>query len=178
MQPVPEPEADVHLTMMGHRPWNLRRFCRQLPRRFRNELPQPPLPPLPLPHSATPLQDADSQADPDNAAGVRANVRNICHRASQFFTTQRNKFGLFRRYSSNSPPSHDPDGNTTPEDLSDMPDSAQSAVSHDTFYPYPNRSSFQLGDWYWNGGEQKSHASFKDLVKIVGDPEFSPSNVR
>jgi hypothetical protein len=166
--------------MMERRPWTLRRFRRQLPRRFRDELPQPPLPSLPLP-PATPSQDAvmaDSQGEADNDAGIGGSVRNICRRTSQFFTTQRNKFGLFRRYWSNSPPSHDPDGNVTPECLSDVPDSVQPAVSRDTFYPYPNRSSFQLGDWYWNGGAQKSHASFKDLVNIVGDPEFSPSDVR
>jgi hypothetical protein len=49
---------------------------------------------------------------------------------------------------------------------------------HNPFYPYPNHSAFQLGDWYWNGGAQKSQASFKDLVDIVGHPEFSPSDIQ
>jgi hypothetical protein len=35
-----------------------------------------------------------------------------------------------------------------------------------------------LGDWYWNGGPQKSQASFKDLLDIVGDPQFSPDDIR
>ena len=45
------------------------------------------------------------------------------------------------------------------------------------FYPYPNKSSFLLGDWYWNGGIQKSKESFKNLIKIVGSPEFRPEDV-
>jgi hypothetical protein len=46
------------------------------------------------------------------------------------------------------------------------------------YHPFPNRSSFRLGDWYWNGGTQKSQASFKDLVSIVGDPTFSPKDIQ
>jgi hypothetical protein len=46
------------------------------------------------------------------------------------------------------------------------------------FCPYPNRSSYRLGDWYWNGGAQKSQNSFKELVSIIGDPEFRPEDIR
>ena len=45
------------------------------------------------------------------------------------------------------------------------------------FYPYPNRSSYLLGDWYWNGGIQKSKESFRMLIKIVGTPGFQPEVV-
>ena len=166
---------------MERMPWTLRRLDRKLPRCYRDELPQPPLPSLIPPQSTTPLE-APNPADPPPAsisdAGVGAGIRNICHGVSRFFTTQRNRFGIFRRYCSDSPPSHDPDGNITPECLCDVLDPIQPAISHDTFYPYPNRSSFQLGDWYWNGSAQKSHASFKELVNIVGDPDFSPFDIR
>jgi hypothetical protein len=47
-----------------------------------------------------------------------------------------------------------------------------------SFYPYPNRSSFELGHWYWNGSAQKSHQSFKQLIDIVGRPGFDPDDVR
>ena len=50
--------------------------------------------------------------------------------------------------------------------------------SLEMYYPYPNRNAYRLGDWYWNGGIQKSQSSFKDLVQIIGDPDFSPSDVR
>jgi len=32
--------------------------------------------------------------------------------------------------------------------------------------------------WYWNEGECKTQARFRELIKIVGDPEFSPSDVQ
>jgi hypothetical protein len=47
-----------------------------------------------------------------------------------------------------------------------------------SFHPYPNRSSFELGHWYWNGGVQKSHQSFKELVDIVGRSDYDPNDVR
>jgi hypothetical protein len=34
-----------------------------------------------------------------------------------------------------------------------------------------------IGEWYWNGGERKSQASFEQLIKIVGHPEFRPEDV-
>jgi len=46
------------------------------------------------------------------------------------------------------------------------------------FYPYSNKSSFLLGDWYWNNGTQKSQQSFKDLLEIVGSLDFDPNDVQ
>ena len=45
-------------------------------------------------------------------------------------------------------------------------------------HPYPNQNAYLLGEWYWNRGLQKSQTSFKQLVDIVGDPEFQPADVR
>ena len=53
-----------------------------------------------------------------------------------------------------------------------------SSISPQTFYPYPNRSAFWIGDWYWNGSTQKSQASFRELISIIGDPDFSSEDVR
>jgi hypothetical protein len=47
-----------------------------------------------------------------------------------------------------------------------------------SFGPFPNQSSFQLGDWYWNRGVQKSQEDFKELLHIVGDDNFHPADVR
>jgi hypothetical protein len=47
-----------------------------------------------------------------------------------------------------------------------------------SFHPYPNRSSFELGHWYWNGSVQKSHQSFRELIDIVGRPDFDSDDVR
>jgi hypothetical protein len=65
------------------------------------------------------------------------------------------------------------------EQLSD--DATPPLVSEDesrVFDPYPNQSSFRLGDWYWNHGAQKSRESFKELTRIIGDPEFAPDDIR
>jgi hypothetical protein len=61
-------------------------------------------------------------------------------------------------------------------ELSNVP--TQDSTTETPLYPYPNRNSFLLGDWYWNGGAQKSQASFKDLLEIVGSSEFHPEDVR
>jgi hypothetical protein len=45
------------------------------------------------------------------------------------------------------------------------------------YYPYPNRSSLELGNWYWNGGVQKSQQSFNELVNIVTDSDFDRAGV-
>lgn len=84
----------------------------------------------------------------------------------------RNIFGLFRRYHAATFPDHDPDKNLTEEDLL-----RNMSTPEDSFYPYPNASSFLLADWYWNGGTKKSLSSFADLTKIIGHPEFQPEDI-
>lgn len=96
----------------------------------------------------------------------------------QAFRTLRNAFWLFRQYTSGSPPTHDPEANVTAEALSDIIDQPVAETSPHSYLPYPNRNAFLLGEWYWNGGPQKSQKSFKNLLEIIGDPSFSPSDVQ
>ncbi|KAG6905666.1 hypothetical protein DXG01_001350 [Tephrocybe rancida] len=55
-----------------------------------------------------------------------------------------------------------------------------STVSTSTpkFDPYPNETSFRLGDWFWSTGGQKSQESFRDLIEIIRVESFKPSDVR
>jgi hypothetical protein len=102
-------------------------------------------------------------------------------RTRQIFRTPRNTFGLIRQYFSETPPSHDPEEHLNTSDLSDEPISAtavQPSISDKLYSPYPNRSSFLLGDWYWNHGIQKSKDSFSQLIRIVGNQEFRPEDVQ
>lgn len=102
------------------------------------------------------------------------------------FESPRNSYGLFRRYFSNSFPSHDPDSDLSTEDRCDVPPAVTSADLPDVplqdenqnYGPYPNRSSFVLGEWNWNGEVQKSKSSFKALVDIIVDPDFHPDDIR
>jgi hypothetical protein len=50
-------------------------------------------------------------------------------------------------------------------------------LSKQSFYPYPNQNSFALGEWYWGQGARKSKEGFLKLIKIVGNPNFTPSEV-
>src|SRR6202453_4814117 len=89
-----------------------------------------------------------------------------------------NSFGLFRRYYAKSFPSHDPENKTTLSALSNIVDPEQSSDDPPSFCLYSNRSSFQLGDWYWNRGAQKSQQGCKSLVDIVGAEDFEPTDIR
>jgi hypothetical protein len=140
-----------------------------MPKRFRDLLPQSG-PCLPTPPSL-----AASPAPP-------ANVTTLQSRVCQIFRTPKNIFGLVRQYFGLRLPLSDPEELVTLEDLSSTTTPAGIKVNppHNSspFYPFPNESSFRLGDWYWNGGVQKSQQCFKDLVDIVGDPTFNPSDIR
>jgi hypothetical protein len=98
-------------------------------------------------------------------------------RLRSILETASNAFGLFRRYRAHQFPSHDPESEASIQNLSNIVDSKMDHLTSPNG-PYPNHSSFRLGDWYWNHGIQKSQASFKELVSIVGDAEFHPSDIR
>lgn len=97
-------------------------------------------------------------------------------RLLRIFQSPRNIFGLRRKYYAIDLPSHDPEELVTLRDLYTTQRSTPD--TQDIYFPYPNKNSFLLGDWYWNEGEQKSQQSFKDLMKIVGNPNFDPFDVQ
>ena len=171
---------DTHLSLMERKSWK-NRDGRRLPKRFRDLLPEPSTLAPPAPSAST-LSSSSHASEPSNVTGhhaVTTGIRRAACRINEFFTTQRNKFNLFRRYTTGSPPSHDPEDDAMADDLCEDHDEAgRSDPSPAQLYPYPNRNSLLLGDWYWNGGAQKSQTSFKDLLDIVGDPDFNPTDVR
>jgi hypothetical protein len=113
-------------------------------------------------------------------------------RTLRFFRTLPNVFGLSRQYYNSHLPTHDPEEVTALENLTlthsdqegldlSMPASAiqhEGGEDSDTFHPYPNKSSFLLGNWFWNGGLQKSQKSFKELLRIINDTEFRREDIR
>ena len=91
--------------------------------------------------------------------------------------TSFNAFGLFCWYEIRQTfLVHDPDEYMSLIDLSNIP--THTNVTQPTFSPYPNQSSFLLGDWYWNGSVQKSQQSFNNLIKIITDPEFQIMDIQ
>jgi hypothetical protein len=160
------------MTMMERRPWALR-LNRRLPWRFRDPLPQPP-PPLPPPSHVHSIASTAICPSASTAASSSSGHGTLLRQVRRVFTTARNMFGLSRRYHASDLPSHDPEEHN---DLSDIP-LRSPLPSAPTLYPYPNCSSFRLGEWYWNGGVQKSQSSFRELLGIIGDRDFDPADVR
>ncbi|TEB27708.1 hypothetical protein FA13DRAFT_1634250 [Coprinellus micaceus] len=73
---------------------------------------------------------------------------------------------------------HDPDNSTTPEDLRDqevLPGKATTQTAKKArkpisqFHPFPNLSSYRLGEWFWADGVNKSQR---------GSEDFNPADVR
>jgi len=163
--------------MMERKPWTRR--AHQLPLRFRDLLPLPP-PPLPPPsHCSVSVTVPPSQSMVnDGVTSLPSGFGSLGRRLRQVFTTQRNIFGLSRQYNTIELPTHDPEEHNPLSELSDIPARSSVSTTLPTFHPYPNLNSFRLGDWYWNGGIQKSQSSFNDLLKIIGDREFDPADIR
>lgn len=147
-----------------------------LPSRYQDILPEP-LPLLP-PEEAIFIEQDHSILETTDSGSVYSSTS-----SPRLFSTPRNQFGLRRQYYSTSLPSHDPEEMIQLADLSeDGPDAVQQDTSitkgKNPFAPYPNESSFVLGDWYWNAGIQKSRDNFKELVGIISDPRFCTDDIR
>lgn len=167
IESIPE-EDNSHLSLVDRRPWT-HRTNRQLPTRYREVLPQPPsaLPPTSMHSKPTaPL------------APLTASTNSMLPYEPHIITTPRNAFGLLRRYELDRLPIYDPEEYLLPEHFTDFTTQAQSIGTHSNpFAPYPNRSSFLLGDWFWNCGVQKSLGNFKALVSIIVDPDFTKGDI-
>lgn len=161
-----------------------RRLNRRLPQRFRDIVPQAlhPLPPAPVGS----IDCAQTPVSPEPGSSTRSRLRRLLR-------SSRNIFGLFRQYNLEELPSHDPEKHVDLHNLSnctgterELPNTSAGAedglghpeIRQNRFHPYPNESSFRLGDWYWNNGAQKSQESFRELLNVIGDPEFRLQDVR
>ena len=92
--------------------------------------------------------------------------------------TQTNIFGVFRRYSTKlAKDTYDSDESLSLQDLSNIP-VPETNPTDSGFYPFPNRSSFRLADWHWNGGVQKSLGGFHKLVALITHPDFSTDDIK
>ena len=148
---------------------------RRLPKHYWDVLPGPP--------AALPPTSPDLPAEFVNNVSVSHTVLPPSRHGTiaispnkQLLRTTCNVFGLFRQYDATFFPQHDPDGNLTSDELLDSSSDASLTRPGD-YYPYANESLFLLGEWYWNGGINKSQSSFQNLVKIVGHPNFRPEDV-
>ena len=166
------------------------RANRRLPKRFQDMLPEPPLP-LPPQDVEIAFDVGPPQANSESRPSTTATSASINQSSSQADTTaqsarlpskpravvitEKNSFGLFRLYDEASIPSiNDPEDHSGADPLPTEAHGVSQPLpsSMNPFHPYPNESSWCLGDWYWNQGAQKSKESFKRLVEIVTSVDF------
>jgi hypothetical protein len=177
------PDEELHSAQQ-----TLRRTNHRLPLRFCDMLPECLLP-LPPPEVFSAMQMA-SAPDSNNSVHLSQTIpparsspqstRSLYASTCQLFRTQMNRFGLFHLYNTESPSHHDPEDPSLVKNIHPEPSGMQPSNkpgAENPYYPYPNKSVMRLGNWYWNEGAQKSNESFKQLLHIVGNPAFSPSNV-
>jgi hypothetical protein len=164
---------DSHLSIMERRSWTRR--VHRLPLRFRDEPPQH----LPsLSSTAQPPESVDVEqpsthhgqiVHPSLATTIGSNSRRI-------FTTAQNIFGLSRQFYGTDVPLHDPEAQMNLSDI--VVSNKTRPLTPQTFHPFPNRSAFMMGDWFWNSGTQKSLKSFHELMNLINDSEFKLEEVR
>ena len=91
-------------------------------------------------------------------------------------TTQKIPFSLFHLYDKDLAPINDPEDHSRadplPMSIVEVPVSQPLSASMNLFYPYLNKSSWRVGDWYWNQGAQKSKKFFRSLVEIISSADF------
>ncbi|KAG6915519.1 hypothetical protein DXG01_011050 [Tephrocybe rancida] len=166
---------------------------RKIPKRLRDYKPQCTLPltfprsPSPSPPPAAPSEDTLSerkaQFDPCERPLMDVISAIIKDLPVGTFTSPINVFGLYRTYRGKERPTHDPEESITLDDLDDIPrpNSPASFIapssSESPYFPYPNKTSFALGKWFWSPGTQISQQSFKELVQIVGANDFNPNDI-
>jgi hypothetical protein len=151
-----------------------RRQNHQLPKRFRDIL---PLPPPTAPLGVSPVASVSHEEVVFSSQSPILSLPSV-------FCTPSNIFRLVRQYFTSTPPSHNLEDYVTLTDLSfipgnshEEPDLPTTLESDAQYHPYPNRSSFQLGEWYWNKGVQKSQSNYMKLLKILGDTSFDTTDV-
>lgn len=141
---------------------------------------------MPEPLHSLPLENRNTPFDSQPQCPSSQTNEGVIPANSNILESDLNDYGLFRRYFTKTFPTHDPDSELTAEDFCDMPNALEKEPldicnDHerlDDYGPYPNRSSFLLGEWNWNDQVQKSKSSFKYLLDILTDPDFRTADLR
>ena len=140
-----------------------------LPVRFQDEQPQAQ---AALPPPETLLPEVMRFEPAESISGTAMKTRKL-------LKSPRNVFGLFRQYRAERFPTHDPEVEQQRTALSEVTsDHKELPVGGAIFGPYPNKSAFLLGEWYWNDGMQKTKAGFKRLIDIICRRDFRPEDIQ
>ena len=150
-----------------------------MPLHFKDVLPEP-LMPLPPPgvqtstvqSTSTPTSNFMPTSSPisPSTSVMEGPVSLILSSIWCTFRTQKNKFGLYQVYHTESIPSHDPDDPFSTANKCTYGNAP--AVLENPFHPYLNENSMCLGEWFWNQGAQKSKERLQELLDIVEVKDF------
>ncbi|KAF7985614.1 hypothetical protein HWV62_3931 [Athelia sp. TMB] len=189
-QLIAEPELESNLSIAARRP----RRQVHLPARFIDFVPHP-------------LTDEVNRAaspppSPSVPSSVSASVTTldvIPTSIPPHVDTVQNMYGLYRRFTGNKLPEHDPertvdlaaltDGGLKPGSDGDSEKSAgagrQAAAFFNTprppgvsFYPFENENAFRIAELHYSDNASTSQKKFKDLRDIIGAPTFKPEDIR
>ncbi len=165
--PLPLPPTPPLLTRSGRPQRDYR-----LPKRFQDNLPEPPAPVPNLP------SDPISEPHP---------VRRVILIVRDRLVTAINSFGIWRDYPER--PSVDPDALLTIEDLSNSNHhddtyksgthpSESSPDSHPSYWPFSNATIHTVMQWMNNGQTMKSEAETTKFVhNVILSPTFDPADL-
>lgn len=169
---------------------------RILPMRYRDNVPWPlaqcPPPSANLPNSTVDIEPYHQLPGPSKGGPPPSTVNHsAAGQVSPHFCTPINAFWLFWQYFSTSPPFYDPEefiqfpdlcnGQGESDAFDGWPDlfETMKTTSDDAhFGPYPNQTSFLLGEWYWAMGHQKSLQDFQSLLNIIRHSDFHPEDIQ
>ncbi|KAJ3531358.1 hypothetical protein NMY22_g8186 [Coprinellus aureogranulatus] len=102
--------------------------------------------------------------------------------------TQMNDFGLWKHYWTVEARPHDPESHLSHLDVMDnheldeeadiqnSPNPRVRQVHHQRYHPFPNLSSYLIGQWFWNE-HGKSRESLQQLVEVITSEGFKPQDL-
>ena len=171
-----------------------------MPLRYRDDLPVNPNPPIISLSVTEPEEFEDEVAGPSALPSTESDSESGSESGS-LFCTERNAFGVYRKYSFG-PPTITPDDSFTLSSISDsisiahdpadshsktswtssfgLSHLAQTTVENLTdnyFAPFLNPSTFLLMSWYYNGSSIKSYADVDKLIhEVICHKDFLASD--
>ncbi len=90
--------------------------------------------------------------------------------------TEEDEYGLYRKYNRLTVPVGEA-ASTEHEDEDHLATPNPETGPQTIYYPYPNRSSYLLGKWFWRGSQQKSLIDFDNLLNVLRDPTFDATEL-
>ncbi|GBE90063.1 hypothetical protein SCP_1800850 [Sparassis crispa] len=149
----------------------IRTNCNQLPARYRDVIPEGPT-------CMSQPEEMRELGEEPTSAPLGTPVSELY--MPNLVRSLPNSFSLVHQYLH--VPLRDPDDGVSvenlvigqaPRDESDDYTIASLSPAPHLFGPYPNKSSYLLGWWYWNGSMTKSKSDFKDLLAVLSNPRFT-----